>query len=236
MNRPTPLHTRLRSACACVAATLCLALSNGAHADTSLEEQRIRELLIRGLPAHSYQPKITLQNAGNGQTACDDPKPFLQHPDQRGFGRVMVGVRCAGTGQSVHYVQASVAVMGTYVVNRVKIAPGQVIEADMLAMRNGPLERLPAKAVLNPKDVIGLRANHAFSPSSPLTLSAFRKAWVVEQNHQVALQVQGDGFMLSREGKALDNGYLGDEVRVMSGRNKVLRAKVIGPDRLLVRY
>lgn len=236
MTRPAALQTSRRACraalCTCLCASLWLGLGTPAHADTELEQSRIRELLLKGLPAHSHHPRIELQNLSE---QCSDPRPFLQHPEQRGFGRVMVGVRCAGQGPALHYVQASVAVMGTYVVNVRKIAAGQVIEADMLAMRSGALERLPANAALNPKQLIGLSATRAFNAPGPLLTTAFRKAWLVQQNHQVAVQVQGDGFSLIREGKALDNGYLNDEVRVTSGR-KVLQGRVIGPDRLLVRY
>ncbi|MDE1168385.1 MAG: flagellar basal body P-ring formation chaperone FlgA [Pseudomonas sp.] len=223
---------RLAAVCVYLCATLSLSLGGEARADAGLTETRVRELLLKGLPANSHHPKIELHNA---EDRCTDPRPYLQHPEQRGFGKVMVGVRCAGQSVPAYYVQAQVAVMGSYVVSPRRIAPGQAIEADMLMMRSGPLDKLPANAALNPKDLIGLRATRAFSPSSPLLSTAFRKAWLVEQNHQVTVQVQGLGFMLSRAGKALDNGYLGDEVRVASGRGKVLQAKVTGPDRLLVR-
>lgn len=224
-SRPSGLAT----ACA----GLCLLLATSARADATLEQDRIRALLLKGLPAGSHQPRIELRNTSD---QCRDPQPFLPRPEQRGFGQVMVGVRCPGQTPAVHYVQASVAAMGSYVVNVRKIAAGQVIEADMLAMKSGPLEQLPANAALSFKEVVGLSAQRAFSPSSPLLLTALRKTWVVQQNHQVAVEVQGEGFVIRREGKALGNGYLGDEVRVVSGKGKVLQGTVTGPDRLLVRY
>ncbi|WP_455921631.1 flagellar basal body P-ring formation chaperone FlgA [Pseudomonas putida] len=222
------MNTRLTLA---LCALLGLSQSAQALADGALEQARIRELLIAALPAHSHHPLIELAATG---TACDDPRPFLPHPEQRSYGRVLVGVKC-GAGQGVHYVQAKVSVMGTYVVSQQDIAANQVVEADMLILKTGALEHLPTNTALTPKEVVGLRATHAFRASTPLLLSAMRKTWLVEQNHQVAMQFRGAGFVLSRQGKALDNGYLGDEVRVAAERGKVLRATVTGPDQLLVR-
>ncbi|QKZ07330.1 flagellar basal body P-ring formation chaperone FlgA [Pseudomonas eucalypticola] len=231
MNPRTTLATRARLATvgACLGTLLWLPTSATAMAEDSLEQGRIRELLIAALPAHSHHPQVELPAS---TTACDDPRPFLAHPEQRSYGRVLVGVRC---GQALHYVQARVSVMGTYVVSLQNIAANQVVEASMLAMRAGALERLPANAVLDAREVVGLRATHALRAGAPLIASALRKTWLVEQNHQVAMQFRGAGFVLSRQGKALDNGYLGDEVRVVPERGRVLRATVTGPDQLMVR-
>lgn len=229
-TRPTrAARARLATASACLSALLWLPQSPLAVADPALEQARIRELLTAALPAHANHPQIELSNLA---AACEDPRPFLTHPEQRSYGRVLVGVRC---GRALHYVQAKVSVMGTYVVSQQNLAANQVIEADMLALRTGALEKLPANTALSVKEVVGLRAGHAFKASAPLITTALRKTWLVEQNHPVAMQFRGAGFTLSRQGKALDNGYLGDEVRVVAERGKVLRGKVTGPDQLLVR-
>lgn len=231
MNTRITLAARARLATvgACLGTLLWLPAGARADAENSLEQARIRDLLVAALPAHSHHPQIDLAAS---TTACADPRPFLVHPEQRSYGRVLVGVRC---GQALHYVQAKVSVMGTYVVSQQNLAANQVVEASMLVLRAGPLERLPANTALTTREVVGLRATHALKAGAPLLASALRKTWLVEQNHPVAMQFRGAGFVLSRQGKALDNGYLGDEVRVAAERGKVLRAIVTGPDQLMVR-
>jgi flagella basal body P-ring formation protein FlgA len=52
----------------------------------------------------------------------------------------------------------------------------------------------------------------------------------------VVLQAQGAGFTISREGKALDNGSLGSNVRVLGNDGKMLNAQVVGQNELQLRY
>ena len=69
-----------------------------------------------------------------------------------------------------------------------------------------------------------------------MALNNFRERWLVERNQRVMLQAQGEGFTISRDGKALDNGSLGSSVRVLSSDGKLLNAQVVGQNELLLRY
>jgi flagella basal body P-ring formation protein FlgA len=210
-------------------------LSGNASANVDLTEQRVRELLLRHLPANSQHTQIQVQGSA-ALPACDNPEAFLPAPDRPLRGRVTVGIRCAERGETVRYLQAQLSTHGRYVVARQRIAAGELIKAEMLEIKQGPLERLPANAVREPQSIIGLQASRSLSPGSTVLSNSFRQPWLVARNAPVTLQAQGAGFTLSRQAKALDNGSLGNKVRVQSQSGKTLRAEVVGPNRLLVRF
>ena len=69
-----------------------------------------------------------------------------------------------------------------------------------------------------------------------VALKAVREQWLVERNARVSLKTQGNGFSLSRDGKALDNGSLGNSVRFLGSDGRQFDAQVIGKNQLQLRY
>jgi flagella basal body P-ring formation protein FlgA len=110
-----------------------------------------------------------------------------------------------------------------------RIEAGELIAADMLLSRRGPLERLPRDSVLRAEQIVGRQASRGFAKGAVLALGNFREPWLVERNRPVLLRAQGVGFNLSRDGKALDNGSLGSTVRVLSADGRMLSAQPAKP-------
>ena len=69
-----------------------------------------------------------------------------------------------------------------------------------------------------------------------VALKAVRERWLVERNSRVSLRAQGTGFSLTRDGKALDNGSLGNTVRFVGNDGRMLEAQVVGKNQLLLHY
>ncbi|HCK28683.1 MAG TPA: flagella basal body P-ring formation protein FlgA, partial [Alcanivorax sp.] len=61
-----------------------------------------------------------------------------------------------------------------------------------------------------------------------------RKPALVERRQAVTLVAGGEGFRISREGHALDDGALGGRVRVRLSNREVVTAQVTGPGRARV--
>lgn len=196
---------------------------------------KVHELIAQRLPPRTAQLQVDIGQPAARISACEQPRPYLVHPEQEVFGRVTVGVRCEGEAQDVGYLQVKVKVVGDYVVSRQRIAAGDVISASLLDVRRGPLERLPKGSVLQPGQIIGRQASRSFSRGATLALNNFRERWLVQRNQRVVLQAQGTGFTLRLEGKALDNGSLGSSVRVQGSDGKTLSAQVVGQNELQLR-
>jgi len=197
-------------------------------------EGQVRALIAPRLPARAELTAMDIGQPAARIVECEQPRPYLVHPEQSVWGRVAVGVRC--DSEVAGYLQVSVRVVGDYIVSRQRIAAGEVIKAPMLEPKRGPLERLPKGSVLDMGQIIGRQASRNLGRGMVLTRSHIREPWLVQRNQRVTLQAQGAGFTISREGKALDNGSLGSSVRVMGNDGKMLNAQVVGQNELLLRY
>ncbi len=63
-----------------------------------------------------------------------------------------------------------------------------------------------------------------------------RRPALVERRQAVTLVAGGEGFRISREGHALDDGALGGRVRVRLSNREVVVARVTGPGRARVTF
>ncbi|NEX16967.1 MAG: flagellar basal body P-ring formation protein FlgA [Halochromatium sp.] len=167
---------------------------------------------------------------------CPSPQPFLPHRSRLGQGRISVGVRCGEQGQQVRYLQVDIERYGQYPVLRQEIAPGTQVTAAMLRQRQGNLSDLPRGAVLEAERIIGQVARRAVAAEVPLQLRQFESKPLVERGQLVSVEARGTNFRVSREGKALNAGGLGDLVRVQFGNRDLIQARVIGKAKLVVDF
>ncbi|GAB3469189.1 flagellar basal body P-ring formation chaperone FlgA [Azotobacter salinestris] len=227
MSRLPPLRFLLTGALS------CLLVWQPAKAEPDLLEARVRELIAQRLPPSDRQElRIELERPAAALPDCDDPRPFLPQPNQRLPGRLAIGVQCAGDNQPARYLQAFVGIFGEYAIARRSIEPGEIIEPDMLAIRQGPLERLPRNAAIAGDEILGMQATRAIAEGSTFQRSALRAPELIERNALVVLEARGPGFTISRKATALDSGSLNGLVRVRTEEGEVLRGRVIGRNRL----
>lgn len=219
-----------------LAALLCLLQTGNALARDNGLQTRITQLVEQRLPAGSRLTSVEIGQPAERILACPDPRPYLVHPRRLTVGRVAVGVNCGAEEAVLGYLQVKVAASGSYVVSARKIDAGETISSDMLASRRGPLQDLPNGSALRADQVVGRQAARGVEAGGVVALKAVRERWLVERNSRVSLRAQGTGFSLTRDGKALDNGSLGNTVRFVGNDGRMLEAQVVGKNQLLLRY
>lgn len=165
---------------------------------------------------------------------CADPQPFLPGHDQRLLGRVTVGVRC-GSGQT-RYLQARVTVIGQYWVAADDIPAGSVVTAAMLQARSGDLTMLPRQVILDEADAIGNVTTRTLARGNAVQSSQLRAPWLIHRNRTVSVEATGDGFRVVRQGEALQDGGLGDTVRIRMPDRSVLTGVVAGNGRVKISF
>jgi flagella basal body P-ring formation protein FlgA len=192
------------------------------------------DFLIRQAAGPDRQVSVAVAPVAANLPPCADPQAFLPQPTQRLLGRVAVGIRCAdGT---TRYRQASVTVSAAYPVARQALAAGEVVTAEMLELQQGDLGRLPRHALLDAEQAIGRELTRPLSKGSPLPANALRSVPLVVRGARVRVEARAGGFVASREGTALDNGGLGDEIRIRTETGAVLRARVHNRNLLTVDF
>jgi len=216
------VSNRIRSRCLFPA--LLLLASGAAHAGTAEDAaqaflQDATRNLGNDVTVTVPAPKATLP-------PCIDPQPFLPGHDQHLLGRVTVGVRC-GDGQT-RYLQARVTAIGQYWVAAQDIPVGTLVTAPMLEARSGDLTTLPRQAVLDENAAVGRVTTRTLARGSVVQASQLQAPALIQRNRTVSVEAVGQGFRVVRQGEALQDGALGDTVRVRMGNRSILTGVVAG--------
>ncbi|WP_456267401.1 flagellar basal body P-ring formation protein FlgA [Kushneria sp. AK178] len=156
---------------------------------------------------------------------CQTPSAFLPGRGGRVSGRTSVGVRCPGDAPETRYFQAYVHIHGQYpVVNRT-IMPGDVIEQSDLDWQQGDLTRLSSRLITDASKLVGQVSQRRIAPGQPLQEGMVKAPVVIKRGAEVALQVRGNGFMISSSGRALNDAGLNEEVRVRMPSGSVINGE-----------
>lgn len=158
---------------------------------------------------------------------CQRPQPFLPGNGQRLPGRVTVGVRCAD-GQ-VRYLRARVTARGDYWVARRRLPAGTRLTATMLRRRSGDLGRLPESAIRDLDLALGQVTTRTLAPGAVIQRSQLQAPELVHRRQPVTVAASGPGFRVTRQGQALQDGGLGDTVRVRLADRSTVTGVVTGP-------
>ncbi len=140
------------------------------------------------------------------------PKPFCRRARRPG-ARVSVGVRCQAERPWTRYVQAHVAVEGSYFVAARAIDSGRPLGAGDVTERTGDLTRLPRSVITSAAELAGVVTVNRVAPGAPLRKELVRGVTVIQQGQAVKVVAQGQGFAVSTEGKAMTGAVVGAVVQ-----------------------
>lgn len=170
------------------------------------------------------QVSVTIEPSAATLPECVNPSASLPANGQRLLGRVTVEIRCAD-GQP-RYLQARVAVDGEYWVAAEDIPARTPISASMLESRRGDLAQLPREAVLDASAVVGDVTTRNLAQGTVLQTSQLQAPKLVQRASPVTVEADGPGFRVTRQGESLQDGALGDTVRVRMTDRSVLSGVV----------
>jgi flagella basal body P-ring formation protein FlgA len=158
-------------------------------------------------------------DAGNQLAPCGAFDVSLA-PGARAWGRTNLTVRClAQDGWSI-FVPVQIHLVADYVITARPLAQGQTIGNADLARRRGDLSDLPAGVITEERQAVGRSMSISIAAGRPLRTDMIRQPVVVQQNQTVKVVSRGQGFQVSNEGKALNQGTDGQviQVRLASGQ------------------
>lgn len=222
----------IRNLSRCCFPVLLLLASGAAHAGAA--EDAAQAFLQDATRNLGNRVTVTVQPPEAALPPCTEPQPFLPGHDQRLLGRVTVGVRC-GDGQT-RYLQARVTAIGRYWVAAEDIPVGTLVTESMLEPRSGDLTALPRQAVLDENAAVGRVTTRSLARGSIVQDSQLQAPWLIQRNRTVSVEAIGQGFRVVRQGEALQDGALGDTVRVRMGNRSVLTGVVAGSGIVKINY
>ena len=201
---------------------LLLPLSSLAASLESVVEDFLREQ-TRG--SHD-ELQITVYPPQAQFADCPSAVAFLPGRSPTLLGRVSVGIRCGDAHDSIRYINAEVSAIGSWPTVAVQISAGSEITADMLSTTRGELSRLPDTTLLDRKDIIGQVARRTLQPGQALRRHDIRSRTLVDRGQAVTIESGGAGFLVRRQGEALDTGGMGESIRVQLDRRNTLRGRI----------
>ncbi|MEA2120551.1 flagellar basal body P-ring formation chaperone FlgA [Halovibrio sp. HP20-50] len=235
-KRSTLLSTRLFRQVLALLASACMMYSANAQADDDNLIQQVHQFLYQETQALGEEVAIDLRPPSPHLPNCINPEPFLPNANQAPLGRVSVGVRCGDGSRQVRYLQAQVDVIGNYVVAARDIERGTLITSEMLNERGGNLGELSAQALTSEEDIIGKIAQRPIRSGDAFLSHYLQAPHLVERGQRVTVIAQGAAFRVSREGEALENGALGERIRVRFGSREIMTARVTDEGVLVVDF
>lgn len=116
-----------------------------------------------------------------------------------------------------------------------RILPGEVISDGDLTSIQMPMERLNDTVVTSRDALVGLASRRQLSAGRLIQTSAVGTPVVVQRNKPVSLFYEDGPLQLMARGRALQDGGVGDSVRVMNiASNIVVTGTITGPQTVSV--
>ncbi len=137
------------------------------------------------------------------------------------------GSRHGLRGQAIVTVPAMVPVR--------RLAPGETITEADLAPADVPLATLPGSALRKARDLIGKEVQRTLPADRPVIAGSVREPRAIRRGEQVLIAFSGDGIELTAPGRALQDGALGEAIRVVNlSSNRTITAIAAGSGRVTV--
>lgn len=164
---------------------------------------------------------------------CDQFQVFLSS-GQNLRSRLSVGVRCVAPQQWVGYAQANLSIQGFYYVPTHNLKPGLTLSLDDLAAREGDLLRLAPGIVADPSRIIGYVTTQNIQAGSPIKSRALRDPESILKGQAVRLQARGIGFLATTEGRAMQSGAPGAQVKVRTDSGRIVSGTILNANTVQV--
>ena len=153
--------------------------------------------------------------------ACAAPEAFLP-PSGKMWGKTTVGVRCTVPSNWTIYVSATVKVFGEYIAAAAPLAQGQTISESDIGKVKGDLTILPSGVITDASQAIGRTVSNNVALGAPLRQDALRNQQAIQQGQGVRVVVNGPGFSVTSEAKALNNANDGQLTQVRTPNGQVV--------------
>jgi flagella basal body P-ring formation protein FlgA len=113
---------------------------------------------------------------------------------------------------------------------------GHTLSPEDLELRYVPLGQVPGEAFVLPEELEGFAVRRSLPAGRPIRAQDVGAPLVVAKNAAVEIVYDRGGVTLLSMGRALDEGAVGDLVRVQaSGQDRQVSAEIVAPGRVVIR-
>ena len=161
---------------------------------------------------------------------CERALEAFWAPGSAELGQTTVGVRCDGAKPWKLFLPTRVKLLQTVVVSSRPLARGQRLGKADLALEKRDIGALRGKAIQNPSQVLGYLMSRGVPAGRVLDSALLEAPVLVERGRRVRMAIQTKGIDITMAGTALEDGALGETVRVRNpASRRVVEGVVVGP-------
>lgn len=133
-------------------------------------------------------------------------------------------------------ISGRVAVKTPVVVATSTLRRDHEIQAGDIELRYVSIAQVPATAFLSLDEVLGTAVRRSLPAGRPVRQEDVGPPIVLRKNAAIRIVYETAGMTLETSGRALEDGAVGDSVRIVSdGQGNIVLGEVAGPDRVVVR-
>lgn len=199
--------------------------------DTAVEQhlqQRLKkEAATEGWKGLRFTQTSAPQSSIANLAPCSQPLSIKDGGDNHNWSRQRFTLTCIADGWNLA-VLTEVKVYAVAVVARQVINRGETFRSGQLALQEFEVTKLNSGFYSSLDKVIGQGAKRRIRADQLLTPNLVAAALVIQRGQQVKISANHDGINASTQGEALENGAVGDVIRVRNlSSKKTVEAKVL---------
>lgn len=97
-----------------------------------------------------------------------------------------------------------------------RMLPGDRISAEDLGLVKLPLARVGAFTITDNEDLVGMQVKRLLTQGRPIMTQSITKPVIIGRGERISIRYDDGLLSLSAPGKALDDAYKGEEVRIVN--------------------
>ncbi|WP_334021405.1 flagellar basal body P-ring formation chaperone FlgA [Alteromonas sp. S015] len=161
------------------------------------------------------------------QSSCTDMQVRRRSADTAPIKKVRYEIECEGETSYRGY--ANIKVWTPALVAKRQINVGEYISPSMLTSASTEISVLRGGFLTRASQIEGYRVKRKIKQHQAITFSYLSAPDLVVRGEIVTLQAEGTGFVASVKVEALEDGKLGESIKVRNlSSEKIIQAKVIG--------
>jgi flagella basal body P-ring formation protein FlgA len=139
-------------------------------------------------------------------------------------GNIRVGVKCLQSNGWTIFLSANVQQKKTYFVTNRQIPYGEILKAEDLVPAQDFPDNIPMDAVFDLRQAVGRGVVEIVEKNTAILSRHFSNQSVISNGQAVKVLIQGTGFKVTSDGKALGNAGVGQFVKIKLNSGQVVTA------------
>ncbi|NDF50148.1 MAG: flagella basal body P-ring formation protein FlgA [Betaproteobacteria bacterium] len=156
---------------------------------------------------------------------CQDPKVQLSNL-AKPVGRIYVSLRC-DSPRWLGSIQPTVSARKRYLAAVRPLSLGSIVSESDLMILEADWSSLPEDVLSDPEQAIGRTISRTVLAGQAIGLNFLRQTAVIKQGERVRVQMVGLNFTVGGEAVAIQQGAVGEAIRVKMASGQVVSATVI---------